>query len=65
MGSAPEYAIIRGGKVNIGATVSVYDQYGNPIGAGNRIAITIGSSGTDPAGTPSTRVINRGHGQLP
>jgi hypothetical protein len=30
----------------------------NPIGAGNRIDITIGSAGTDPTGTAATRVIN-------
>ncbi len=58
VGSAPEYAIINGPKVSIRATVSVYDRYGNPIGAVNRIDITIGSSGTDPASTPSIRVIN-------
>jgi len=58
VGAVPEYAIISNGKVSIRATVSVYDQYGNPAGSGKRIAITIGSAGTDPAGEASTRVIN-------
>ena len=66
VGSEPEYAIISGPKVSIRATVSVYDRYGNPIGAVDRIDITTGSSGADPASTPSTSGDQQQrHGRLP
>ena len=44
-GSTDPYAILSGqGKVTIRASVSFYDQYGNPIGKGNKVAIDIGAA---------------------
>ncbi len=44
-GSTDPYAILSGqGKVTIRATVSFYDQYGNSIGKGEKVAIDIGAA---------------------
>ncbi len=43
-GSVPNYLIINDGKISIRASVSFYDQYGNPSGVGHRVGITIGGN---------------------
>ena len=44
-GSTDAYAFLSGeGKVTIRATVSFYDQYGNPVGKGEKVAIDIGAA---------------------
>ncbi|MCQ3805351.1 MAG: S-layer homology domain-containing protein, partial [Acidimicrobiia bacterium] len=60
-GSTDAYAFLSGqGKVTVRATVSFYDQYGNPAGKGNKVSITIGeaTAGLTTPDNLSTRTVS-------
>ena len=55
-GSAPDYAVMNtADEVSIRASVTFYDQYGNTIGQGNSVLITIGAESSSGAADNASR----------